>query len=431
MKNFKTFILNESILIKDDRKEPMEPFDVLHSSYHGVDSKYEYDKDHRYQKVRNSDVIHTPKYMMFKTKNTKNYKVNHPTDKREGATVSFSIHGGFTVNPTEKKVLFKIDNENSENNRRPNVKLSPDTSFSSYSRTTPILSLGTPYNSHTRSTFRDLTKHIPDFENYTIHNHGTIPEGTPVHKVLTKNTENENWIRNREPLTLYHGTSKNRAEHIIKNGLTPGNRADHEKYIDLRPGYSEHNVYLTHDPDDAANYATRESIHDKSNPVVLKVKVHPKDFGKLRTDEDNINSLRYNANKAARTKFFKKHPEIANYRTPEYYKGSGTFPVDLHYSQFNHDTKKWEGWTDTHDLLKDHPNPEQYKSEIYHNAMKVFHGPIEKLHSAIAFKGSIHPKDISMHSTWKTTSTPGKDPTEEVYNAAHTKMKSTLIRNDK
>jgi hypothetical protein len=85
-------------------------------------------------------------------------------------------------------------------------------------------------------------------------------------------------------ITAYHGTSLKKWEQIQKSGLNPG-KSD-QAYSDLVKGYSEKNVYLTFDPHDAENYATRAAVWDNSDAVVLKVEVP--DPAKIIPDEDSF-----------------------------------------------------------------------------------------------------------------------------------------------
>lgn len=72
-------------------------------------------------------------------------------------------------------------------------------------------------------------------------------------------------------LVMWHGTSEARWEIIQNKGLRPGHTG--EAYVDLVPGYSEHNVYLAHTPKGAQFYAKRQAKKDNSKGIVLKVQV--------------------------------------------------------------------------------------------------------------------------------------------------------------
>lgn len=86
------------------------------------------------------------------------------------------------------------------------------------------------------------------------------------------------------PLVAYHGTSTMRAKIILKEGFVPGRQRF--TYEDQVPGYSDHNVYLTVNPEDAENYATRQAIFDKSNAAVLRVTIPPDELENIVFDED-------------------------------------------------------------------------------------------------------------------------------------------------
>ena len=87
-------------------------------------------------------------------------------------------------------------------------------------------------------------------------------------------------FKNRN-LIMWHGTSEARWEIVQNKGLRPGNTG--EAYVDLVPGYSEHNVYLAHTPKAAQFYAKRQAKKDNSTPVILRIKVP--DPNKLIADD--------------------------------------------------------------------------------------------------------------------------------------------------
>ena len=85
------------------------------------------------------------------------------------------------------------------------------------------------------------------------------------------------------PIYAYHGTSTARWKEGIKaKGLHPGKYE--EAYVDLVPGYSEKNIYLTFNVSEAENYATRASIMHGGKPLVLKVQIP--DLTRIIPDED-------------------------------------------------------------------------------------------------------------------------------------------------
>jgi len=80
---------------------------------------------------------------------------------------------------------------------------------------------------------------------------------------------------------MWHGTSDARWEIIQNKGLHPGKTG--EAYVDLVPGYSEHNIYLATTPKAAQFYAKRQAKKDNSTGVVLKVQVP--DTSKIVADD--------------------------------------------------------------------------------------------------------------------------------------------------
>ena len=72
-------------------------------------------------------------------------------------------------------------------------------------------------------------------------------------------------------LVMWHGTSEARWEIIQNKGLHPGNTG--EVYVDLVPGYSEHNIYLATTPKAAQFYARRQAKKDNSKGIVLQIQV--------------------------------------------------------------------------------------------------------------------------------------------------------------
>ena len=86
-------------------------------------------------------------------------------------------------------------------------------------------------------------------------------------------------------LTMYHGTSSSRAEIIKTKGLLPGKTG--ETYVDLIPGYSEHNVYLATTTKNAEFYGRRQAEKDgDATYVVFKVEVP--DNAKILPDDHAV-----------------------------------------------------------------------------------------------------------------------------------------------
>ena len=90
---------------------------------------------------------------------------------------------------------------------------------------------------------------------------------------------------------LFHGTSEFRWNEIQRLGYMRGGAPSREgyQYVDLKPGWSEGNIYLTDTAEDAENYASRQFDKDGTKAVVLRVKVP--DPSKLVIDEDNKHML--------------------------------------------------------------------------------------------------------------------------------------------
>jgi len=114
-----------------------------------------------------------------------------------------------------------------------------------------------------------------------------VPSHVPkvVSKALEYDSPDEHMFDTKD-LYLYHGTSFERAEDILKKGLRPNPKND---YIDKVDDYSEYNVYLASSPEGARFYAKRQMAKDGTkNWAILKVRVPDK--AKLRGDDALINS---------------------------------------------------------------------------------------------------------------------------------------------
>lgn len=135
--------------------------------------------------------------------------------------------------------------------------------------------------------FKDVLRFVMKNDKRVTTDYGIV--GNPAFKNRTirdvlGSTEGADALKNSGELTFYHGTSLKRWSRIEKSGLNPGNAP--EVYVDLVPGFSEKNVYLTTSVETAENYATRAAIDDRSQAVVLKVII--RDPTKLRPDEDSM-----------------------------------------------------------------------------------------------------------------------------------------------
>ena len=111
--------------------------------------------------------------------------------------------------------------------------------------------------------------------------------GKTIADVLEQPREVEAALTGRDPVAMYHGTSSNRWKDIQRKGLQPGRVG--EAYVDLVPGYSDKNVYLSFSHAEAENYATRQAIKDGGKAIVLRVTVP--DYTKLRPDEDKMTTV--------------------------------------------------------------------------------------------------------------------------------------------
>lgn len=91
-------------------------------------------------------------------------------------------------------------------------------------------------------------------------------------------------LNKREGAVFYHGTSKKRWEESInKKGLRPGLNGN-DVYVDLIPGYSDHNVYLASNAKTAEFYGKRQAEKDNDTQYVV-LQVHVPDSAKLRPDD--------------------------------------------------------------------------------------------------------------------------------------------------
>lgn len=182
-----------------------------------------------------------------------------------------------------------------------------------------------------------------------------------------------------KPMTFYHGTSMKRWKNVKTKGLSPGNTP--ETYIDLVDGYSDKNVYLTTSVSVAENYATRASIDDRADAVVLKVIV--KDPTKFVVDEDSAGWL-----------------TVTN---PD---------GELENVFFKHST--WRSW----------PNAEKIQAQFQTNLMKGL-----SKSQTIGYRGIIRPSDVSVLHSYKPAKMK-QDPDEKEYFAARDKTRSTLKKGD-
>lgn len=93
-----------------------------------------------------------------------------------------------------------------------------------------------------KAAFKNLMKHGVT-EDFKLKGVPTPFNGMKIADFL-KYEDPVSQLDKREGAVFYHGTSKKRwDEAISKKGLRPGLNGN-EAYVDLIPGYSEHNVYL-------------------------------------------------------------------------------------------------------------------------------------------------------------------------------------------
>jgi hypothetical protein len=111
--------------------------------------------------------------------------------------------------------------------------------------------------------------------------------GMTIADLLEKPREVDAALTGQKPIVMFHGTSARRWKKIQKTGLRPGFTG--ETYVDLVPGYSDKNVYLTFSHATAENYATRQAIKDGGTAMVLKVTVP--DYTRLLPDEDVMGEI--------------------------------------------------------------------------------------------------------------------------------------------
>lgn len=409
--SFKKFILNEMITIRDIRKDNNKPFNALinfsnyGNSAHGKYLSLEpadnpgYDNE-RYHPSPEPGAKYGP-----------SSKYNPQPPRHD---LYFTKSHGVHVDPQTKTVNLDMSDQSLELNRRPNVKIGND-NHNKAKRSTPILHGQNELKDHElRKVLNSLKAHVPDIHEYTVTGDDRH-EGKKVHEVVSAPTPNEQWIRGREPITFYHGTSEKQAKIIQEKGLHPGKRT--EGYADLVPGYSEHNVYLTTHPEEASNYATRQAIHDKSKATILKVVIHPQHFDKLRPDEDNMNWVG-SLPPTPKSKLLMQHPELKPHLTSSAFHYKGMNHTDPHSIPWNNE------WVDEN--KPSHEDAETYKARLHTNIKAAFE-TTARLGKTTAYKGSVDPKHISHHATWALQSTK-MDPDEDEYMAAREKMRATLRR---
>lgn len=207
-------------------------------------------------------------------------------------------------------------------------------------------------------------------------------EDMSVGEVLKQERHGDTIVKGGQskPMTFYHGTSNKRLAGIKTKGLVPGSTP--EAYSDLVSGYSEHNIYLSTTVTQAENYATRAAVDDRAKAVVLKVVVH--DLTKIIVDEDNTNWL--------------------NVTNPE---GE---EVQVHFKHI----EGWRNWPNAPQIMQ------KYMSLIAKSVNQT---------GAVAYKGRIPARDVSVYSTYKPASMQ-KDPEWSEYKAARDKTLDTYKKEE-
>ncbi len=287
----------------------------------------------------------------------------------------------FIVDHNAGVVNFDLEEVDQEKNRRPSLK--------SNSRTYTILNTDPAEGASPASVklLLDVIKIDPAVAQLTV-------AGTEltVRQYVVKNRQSVvHWVTSptSQALYLFHGTSAKRWETIKKQGLKPGSTpasSDGQRYGDQVVGYSEHNVYLTSKPKEAANYASRLASVDKSEAVILKVRVP--DLTKLRPDEDTLwwlFSMPGGKELAAKL-------GIANDTHFKHYGPRNPMPAEL-----------WK-----------------FYSNLTVHSLR---------NRTVAYKGWIHPSNIQFFKSYKIVGM-SRDPDDEEFNAAMAKSRATLKTSD-
>ena len=346
----------------------------------------------------------------------------------------------FHIDPSTKTIDLAPRSDN--NHRRPNSKLS------SYKReakkSTPILGSDATEIDHLtlRKTLKSIHKNNHDLSDYTLTGDHRF-EGMSYHQFQKEKTFGEK-VRDKEPVTMYHGTSVKRAKEIMKTGLKPNSRG--ETYVDQIPGHSEHHVYLSTTPHEASNYATRQAIDDGSHPAILKVVVHPHDHGKFGPDEDHMHMLHHDD--PEHKWFTGKHPATKDnpyahiksmttgtlqYTNPDFV---GPHPNRFHHWRADRSQidKKRDLTFDkpywTHNLtgVPDGQEEHKYRETLGHDFKRAILNKASRRtesKTSFGFRGHIKPENISVHQTWKKQSV-DMHPDTPSYYAAIDKMRATV-----
>lgn len=332
---------------------------------------------------------------------------------------------GFVVNPQNKTINLDISKQQNSQPRRYYKSLKK--SIESYNKNAsigrvkydiPILGsdISEIPHHHLRKTLKELLQSHP-IHDYTIHGDERF-EGKKVSDFIKEKTEHEKFMDN-EPITVYHGTSEKRAKEILQHGIKQNKRGFDYTQV---PEYSKGKTYFTTNPSEAANYATREHIEDKSNPVILKIKIHPKHFHKIMPDEDNLNW-------SQRT-FPKRIQDTLDKMFPATIPPTSHYSPDrrVHFQELIHkglNNPRYTGYVDP-DLVPSRMDVGEYRNHVGRQYLKHFlaHRTLNK-NTSFAFTGEIDPKHIAIHKTWVPIKTK-HDPEDDEYFDAIEKMKKTV-----
>lgn len=360
-------------------------------------------------------------------------------------------HGWFLV--TKGTVNFDISRFSSMQNRRRNTPMNQE--HKDRNGEVPILMGELSFSRvlEMRKCLQLLMKLKPETASYKLLGDDRV-RGMTVQDVVQGAAEKHDQTRvfqagKLKELVMYHGTSEKRAAVVLKTGLRPSKRGS--TYYDLIPGYSEHNVYLASSPAEAANYATREAVNDKSNAAILEITLNPMQILKLLPDEDNMNWLK-SVPKEYKAKLLREYPIL-----DEIWHEKG---FDVHMRNLDHQNQKfglkWLFDTDEPYWRKDE-KPDPFKP----NAQKILkkHGytqkNIESLEKALyvalmntfiestrtmslkktglaAYPGAIPAKQIRLLKTWSIKdSVMRADADRDTYVKASEKQEKTVKYHEK
>jgi hypothetical protein len=417
----------------------LDEIDVGHIEHGDADKYYGYSlngKLHTYPK--NSDS-----YEQDMKKDWRGGNGNDNPIFKQDYSKAISTPSHFVVDNRNKAVNLNVDITSEFQSRRENKKID------SYNQEGnkdfyPIID----HNVSFKKTI-DLIKNLKalvKIDSKTLDYHvigdDRIPKNTTVRDIISNNVSLDKhtdlYDSNKDFIITYHGTSMKRASIILKQGLIPSKRQ--EQYGDLLDDYSEHNVYLTLEPNEAANYATREAINDGSNPVILKVLVKKTDFSKLRPDEDAMSWFDY-LDKNILAKFFERNPILKdlelNFHIGHLDKKNKL--VDIHY-KLEPNMYHPKAHIEAKKIFKKYglTTPEKIQAEehkLYNDLMQTFvSGSFNKSfkeNGTFAYKGVILPKFISMFKTWKIKGSKFSSKNSNDYLNAYNKQQATKQYFDK